>query len=154
MVLVSHHQRKLLDEVRIAHLATADATATPHVIPICFAYDDPFTYSVIDEKPKQRVAMNLKRVRNILANPKVSLILDHYEEDWTKLWYLLVIGRAEFLESGIEHQKAIRLLRKKYPQYLHMSIEDRLVIKIKTIKLINWSHPRRITSYETSIEKI
>ena len=154
MVLVSHHQRKLFDEVRIAHLATADASATPHVIPICFVYDDPFTYSVIDEKPKQCLAINLKRVRNILANPKVSLILDHYEEDWTKLWYLLVIGRAELLESGIEHQKAIKLLRKKYPQYQHMRIQDRLIIKIETIKLINWSHTRRITSYETSMGKI
>ena len=142
MVSPSHHQRKLFAQVRIAHLATADSKAAPHVIPVCFAYDGPCIYSVIDQKPKRSGAMDLKRVRNILTNPRVALVLDHYEEDWSKLWYLLVTGRAELLESGTEHQKAIELLREKYPQYQRMSIENSPVIKIKMTKLIDWSYTR------------
>ena len=142
MVSPSHHQRKLFAQVRIAYLATADSKAAPHVIPVCFAYDGPCIYSVIDQKPKRSGAMGLKRVRNILANPQVALVLDHYEEDWSKLWYLLVIGSAELLESGMERQKAIDLLRKKYPQYQRMSIEDSPVIQIKITKLIDWSYTR------------
>ena len=101
----------------MGHLATADANGRPHVIPVCFAYDGQHIYSVLDAKPKRGALTGLRRVRNILANPQVSLVIDHYDEDWTRLWYLLVQGRAELVEDGPEPPAAIALLREKYPQY-------------------------------------
>src|SRR4029077_19998998 len=83
---------------RVAHLATADASGQPLVIPICFAFDGKEFFSPIDEKPKRHT--HPKRLRNIAENPQVSLIIDHYEEDWRRLAYVLVRGRARVLLRG------------------------------------------------------
>lgn len=113
---------------RVAHLATADKTGQPHVIPICFVFDGTNFYSPIDEKPKRTTPHKLKRLRNIKANPKVSLVIDRYEDDWSKLGYILVIGKARVLLGGVRHRKAARLLRRKYPQYRRMAIDKRPII--------------------------
>ena len=83
--------------------------------------------------------MRLKRVRNIQANPNVALLLDHYEEDWESLWYVLITGLATLLAEGEEHQKAIELLKAKYDQYLDMDIEMNPVIKITPQKVTTWT---------------
>ena len=83
--------------------------------------------------------MRLKRVRNIQANPNVVLLLDHYEEDWESLWYVLIVGLATLLAEGEEHQKAIELLKAKYNQYLDMDIEMNPVIKITPQKVTTWT---------------
>ena len=83
--------------------------------------------------------MRLKRVRNIQANPNVALLLDHYEEDWDNLRYVLIQGLAVLLAEGEEHQKAIELLKTKYNQYAYMAIELNPVIKITPQKVTTWT---------------
>jgi len=137
----SSRLKQLITQTRVAHLATADANGIPHIVPICFVYDGTCLYSVIDRKPKRGNGLNLKRVQNILANPRVSLLLDHYEENWDRLWYVLINGDAEILQGGQEHNEAIGLLRQKYPQYRKMAIEDRPVIRVRPIRIVSWGDP-------------
>src|SRR5512132_13720 len=115
---------RLLRCARTARLATADKTAQPHVIPICFVFDGKHFYSPIDEKPKRTPLAKLKRLKNICENPTVALVIDHYEEDWRKLGYVLIFGKARILRSGAKHRGAVKLLRKKYPQYRTMAIHE------------------------------
>ncbi|PKB82770.1 MAG: PPOX class F420-dependent oxidoreductase [SAR202 cluster bacterium Io17-Chloro-G9] len=133
----------MLASARIGHLATADETGAPHVIPVCFALGGDLVsgdtiYSVLDQKPKRTALTRLRRVRNILANPQVALVVDHYEESWDRLWYILVRGRAELLEDGDERVTAIGLLRQKYDQYRTMDIGDNPVIKIAISQTVAW----------------
>ena len=128
----------LIATEQVAHLATANAEGVPHVIPICFVYDGGCFYSVLDRKPKRASLSRLKRVRNILANPSVALVLDHYEEDWGRLWYVLVTGTAELVETGDEHGHAIALLVEKYQQYGDMDISENPVIKITPTRFTCW----------------
>ena len=116
MPQVSPSQAQLLAEARVGHLATADAAGVPHVVPVCYALVEQVIYSVLDQKPKRVSVARLRRVRNIQANPHIALVVDHYEEDWLSLWYILVLGRAELLWEGEERVTAIRHLRQKYPQ--------------------------------------
>jgi len=107
--------RKRLGEARVAHLATADAEGRPHVVPIAFTHDDENLYFAVDDKPKR--SRNLKRLRNIAGNPRVSVLVDHYEDDWTRLWWVRLDGVAHVLVHDAEAQRAIDLLARKYPQY-------------------------------------
>ena len=132
------HARRLIRSARIAHLATADKHGQPHVIPICFAFDGKRFYSAIDEKPKRAVPAKLKRLRNIADNPQVALVIDHYDEDWRKLAYVLIFGKARVLRSGKIHQRAVQILRRKYPQYRRMAIERRPMIAIAARKITSW----------------
>jgi len=109
--------REFLLESRLAHLATSTKNGKPQVIPICYVYDGDSLYSSIDEKPKRRSPTQLQRVLNIVENPSVSLVVDRYEEDWSKLKYVLVRGSAEIVHTGEEHEHAVQLLREKYAQY-------------------------------------
>jgi len=129
---------RLLRSARVAHLATADAGGRPHVIPICFVYDGKGFFSPIDEKPKRTAPRKLKRLKNIRDNPHVALIVDHYDEDWTKLAYILVVGTARILSTGQKHQKAVRLLRRKYRQYRSMAIDERPMIVIRPSRIMSW----------------
>ena len=85
--------RQFLEAHRVGHLATAGADGAPHVIPVCYALDDEAVYFVADEKPKRRPARELLRLRNLRANPRAALVVDDYDEDWTRLAYVLVRGR-------------------------------------------------------------
>ncbi len=133
--------KKLLAFVRsarVAHLATADKHGHPHVIPICFVFDGKNFYSPIDEKPKRSAPQKLKRLRNILENPQVSLVIDHYDENWTKLAYVLIFGKARVLLSGASHRKAVKLLRRKYFQYRAMRIDRLPMILIRPTRTTSW----------------
>jgi PPOX class probable F420-dependent enzyme len=130
---------RLIRAARVAHLATADADGQPHVIPICFVYDGRNFYSPIDEKPKRAAPQRLKRLRNIKANPQVAIVIDHYDEDWTKLAYVLVVGRARVTVRGANHQNAVKLLRKKYLQYRTMAIDRRPLIRIRPQRVTSWT---------------
>ena len=136
---LTKHASRLIRSARIAHLATADASGMPHVIPICFAFDGKNFYSSIDEKPKRTVPSKLKRLRNIAENSQVAIVIDHYEEDWRKLSYVLVSGKARVLLPGAKHQAAVRLLRRKYPQYRRMRIEKLPMIVIRPTRVTSWS---------------
>jgi PPOX class probable F420-dependent enzyme len=121
---------------RVAHLATVDALGQPLVIPICFAFDGKEFFSPIDEKPKRTT--RLQRLRNIAENPKVSLIIDRYTEDWRRLAYLLIRGSAKILLRGARHRRGVYLLRRKYPQYRSMAINDRPMIVVIPKQLTSW----------------
>ncbi|MGA7732156.1 MAG: TIGR03668 family PPOX class F420-dependent oxidoreductase [Chloroflexia bacterium] len=128
-----------LNAARVARLATADAQGRPYLTPVCFAATNDRIYIALDAKPKSVPPTRLKRVRNILANPHVSILVDTYSEDWTRLRYTLVSGTASLAEPGTdEHATGISLLREKYPQYLHMPIEREPVIVIAAASTHNW----------------
>jgi PPOX class probable F420-dependent enzyme len=135
-VQLTNKEKAFVRAARVAHLATADASGQPLVIPICFAFDGKEFFSPIDEKPKRTT--RLKRVRNIEENPKVSLIIDRYDEDWHRLAYLLIRGTAKILLRGQRHRKGVYLLRRKYPQYRSMAINDRPMIVIIPKQLTSW----------------
>ena len=128
----------MLAEARVGHLATADERGAPHVIPVCFALDRENLYSVLDQKPKRASLTRLRRVRNIMANPRAALIVDHYQEEWQGLWYILVRGSTELLVDGEERVAAIEVLRRKYPQYLEMEIAENPVIKLTPQSIVTW----------------
>ena len=137
-MLLSHKEKHFIRSARVAHLATADKKGLPHVIPICFAFDGKELYSPIDEKPKRSSPLLLKRIRNIRANPHVSVVVDSYDDDWKKLAFVLISGRAKILLKGRRHKRAVLLLRRKYPQYRKMAIQDRPMIQIKPARLKSW----------------
>ena len=127
---------------RVAHLATVDARGRPAVLPICYVFDGERIYSAIDEKKKGVADRKLRRVRNIEANSYVSLVVDDYSEDWSRLVYVLVSGSAEIIMPGPEHEGehalAVSLLRDKYPQYRSMAIESRPILKIMPLRIKRW----------------
>lgn len=138
MVQLDPGQARLLAAARVGHLSTADSNGRPHVIPVCFAFDGQRLYSVLDQKPKRTPLSRLRRVKNIESNPQVALVVDHYEEDWANLSYILVSGKADLLVEGEERVEAIRLLRDKYPQYRDMGIDSNPVIRIIPERFVSW----------------
>ena len=123
---------------RVARLATADAGGAPYVVPFCYAFDGERIYTAIDLKPKRVDARALKRVRNILENPQVALVIDDYSEDWSELAYVMIRGVADLIESGKERQRAEELLRQKYQQYEIMLQPGCPVIRITPERIISW----------------
>jgi len=107
--------RRRLVEARVAHLATADGKGRPHVVPITFAVDADTLYFAVDAKPKR--STDLKRLRNIAANPAVSVLVDHYEDDWERLWWVRVDGTARVVADPAQADSALALLAAKYEQY-------------------------------------
>jgi PPOX class probable F420-dependent enzyme len=107
--------RERVREARVARLATVDADGRPHLVPICFALDGDVLYSAVDQKPKR--SKRLKRLENIRTNPQVAVLVDHYDDDWTRLWWVRLDGTARVLEGGPEREHALALLREKYAQY-------------------------------------
>ncbi len=107
--------RRRLAAARLAHLATADAEGRPHLVPVCFVLDGDVLYTAVDEKPKR--TQRLKRLANIRANPAATVLVDVYDEDWTRLWWVRVDGHGRVLEQGAECERALALLVDKYPQY-------------------------------------
>jgi PPOX class probable F420-dependent enzyme len=126
-------------DARVARLATVDEHGRPHIIPVCFAYQNGFIYSVLDAKPKRVPVRQLRRVRNLLANLHVQLLIDRYDEDWSRLRYVQLRGRASLLEGGPERSGAIALLRDKYEQYTSMQLDDAPVIKIDVEGYFAWA---------------
>jgi PPOX class probable F420-dependent enzyme len=132
--------RDFLTFARIGHLATADAAGVPHNVPLCFWFDGARFYFAIDEKPKRGRALALRRMRNIAANPNVALVVDHYEEHWSNLAYVLVSGHAGVVDDREEYLLALRSLRDKYPQYrvMALSIENNPVVRIDPMRVHVW----------------
>ena len=104
--MLSQGERRFLAHQRVAHLATADRRAVPHVVPVCFAISEHTLYVTIDEKPKRRPGTALKRLLNIAENPAVAVIVDRYDEDWARLGWVMLRGHAEVLNEGTEHRDA------------------------------------------------
>ena len=135
--MLSDAQRRFLDYCRVGHLATADRKGMPHVIPVCYVLAEGTLYITIDEKPKRQDRL-LKRVRNILENPQVAFVADRYDEDWRRLGWVMLRGRAEILEMGAEHDAAQAMLRARYPQYRAMSLAGLPVIAVRVERAVSW----------------
>jgi len=138
--MLSDGERRFLADQRIAHFATADNRAVPHVVPVCFAISGTTLYVTIDEKPKQRPITALKRLRNIAENPAVAVIVDRYDEDWTRLGWVMLRGHAEILREGQEHRDAQALLRSRYPQLNAMEIATYPVIAVRIERTTSWGN--------------
>lgn len=130
-----------LDRQRVARLATADRRGLPHAIPVCFGRLDQRLYIPIDAKPKGGDPRRLKRLRNLAEQPRVVLLLDHYEEDWARLRWLLVRAQASLLETGAEREAALRALEARYAQYatMRLSALGLPVILLQPTGVTRWS---------------
>jgi PPOX class probable F420-dependent enzyme len=139
MHLLTPAQTAFTEAQRVGRLATADRAGQPHVVPVCYAYAAGSFYIALDAKPKRVAHERLKRVRNLLDNPQVALVIDHYDEDWSALAYLLVRGAAILLLPGDpEHARAVELLRARYPQYRVMPIDEQPMITIRVESVVAW----------------
>src|ERR1700730_15783449 len=131
--------RRRINRARVGHLATSDGS-TPSVVPVCFILVGETLYQAIDGKPKSVDPGRLRRVRNVRANPRAALLIDHYVEDWRRLWYVLLRGKARIIDHGAEHRRAHAALTKKYPQHRRTVplAPDALVIAIDVQRLQLW----------------
>jgi coenzyme F420-0:L-glutamate ligase/coenzyme F420-1:gamma-L-glutamate ligase len=133
--------RRFLERHHVAHLATAGADGAPHVIPVCYALDDAAIYFVADEKPKRRPPRQLERLKNLRENGRAALVVDDYDDDWTRLAYVLVRGRAGLVEDPAAHAAAIALLRARYAPYQRMALDDPArnpVVRIIADRVVMW----------------
>jgi PPOX class probable F420-dependent enzyme len=135
--MLTEAQRRFVETRRVGHLATADAGGAPYLVPVCFALAEATLYITIDEKPK-RQDRPMKRVRNILENPRAAFVADRWDEDWTRLGWVMLRGPAEILETGAEHAAAQALLREKYAQYQSMNLADLPVIALRIAHIASW----------------
>src|SRR6266852_5327109 len=111
----SEEMRHRIDGAMVARLATVGADGRPHIVPITFALDEGTIFFAIDFKPKKTA--DLQRLRNIEANPSVSVLVDHYEEDWTKLWWVRADGSARIVIDGAVFENGIARLTQRYAPY-------------------------------------
>jgi PPOX class probable F420-dependent enzyme len=128
----------LLRDARVGRLATAGADGQPLVVPVCYVFDGARCYSAVDAKPKR--TRELRRLKNIAANPLVSLVVDVWDEDWAKLCWVIVEGRAEVLTRGAEFTRAIDQLVAKYPQYRAMGLDrhEGAVVSVEPRRILAW----------------
>ena len=132
--------RDFISAAQIAHLATVSGAGEPHNVPLCFSFVAGCFYFVVDEKPKRQTGTQIKRMRNIAANPRVALLIDHYEDDWKRLAYVLVHGIAKIVQEDSEYSKAVENLRQKYLQYRQMPLspEQNPVVRIDPERVVVW----------------
>lgn len=129
--------RRLVSESRVARMATIEPGGRPHLVPLVFALDGDVLYSAIDDKPKG--TPRVRRLGNILANPdRVTVLVDHYEEDWPAVWWVRLRGTGRILEDGPERDRGLRLLFDKYHQYRDMPPQG-AVIALDVTEWRGWS---------------
>lgn len=126
-----------LASARMAYLGTVRADGRPHVVPIVFAVENRVVYSIADPKPKR--GLDLLRHRNIAVNPAVTLLVDAYDEDWSRLWWVRADGVARVVENGPERDTTIRLLRAKYPQYATWTTPFGAATVIEVDRVASWT---------------
>jgi PPOX class probable F420-dependent enzyme len=120
----------------VARLATTDPDGRPHLVPIVFALDGDTLYTAVDNKPKR--SRTLRRIENARARPEVTILVDCYEEDWDRLWWIRLRGRARVLDDGEERERALELLREKYPQY-RAEPPDGPVLAVDVTEVREWA---------------
>ncbi|QXE35952.1 TIGR03668 family PPOX class F420-dependent oxidoreductase [Streptomyces sp. GMY02] len=133
MELGSGEARARFGAGAVARLGTADARGVPHVVPVTFAVSGDMVFFAVDHKPKR--TWDLRRLRNVRENPRVSVLVDHYADDWSELWWARADGRAEVWEAGAGRGAAVELLRGKYEQYRDRPPEGPVV----AIQVERWS---------------
>jgi PPOX class probable F420-dependent enzyme len=132
----SAEARRLLAGSRVARLATVSVEGRPHLVPIVFAIAGDMLYFAVDAKPKKTT--HLARLRNIAANPSVCVLADHYEEDWTRLWWVRADGTARVVTDGTEARRATALLVERHAQY-RTSPPGGPVVAIHIVRMTGWS---------------
>jgi PPOX class probable F420-dependent enzyme len=135
--MLTETQRYFLNQARVARLATMGRDAQPHLVPVCFCLGQNSVYVTVDEKPK-RTDIPLKRIRNIQENPSVAITIDRWDEDWTRLAWIMLRGRADILPDGEEHDRAQHGLTRRYPQYQGMNLAPLPVIAIRIQRVLSW----------------
>ena len=120
----------------MARLATIDPDGRPHLVPIVFAIEGETLYSAVDRKRKR--STTLQRIENARARPDVTILVDHYDEDWSRLWWIRLRGRARVLDDGEEREHALALLVAKYPQYVAERPEGP-VLAVDVTEIREWS---------------
>jgi PPOX class probable F420-dependent enzyme len=128
-----------LTVARVARLATSDPDGRPHLVPIVFALDGDTLYTAVDRKPKR--SRTLRRIENARARPDVTVLVDHYEDDWRRLWWIRLRGRARVLDEGDERTRALALLTEKYPQY-RTEPPDGPVLAVSITEVRAWTSER------------
>jgi PPOX class probable F420-dependent enzyme len=113
--LAAQEARRRFADAAVARLATVSGTGQPHLVPVTFAVDGDHIYTAVDAKPK--TTTNLRRLRNITANPRVALLADHYATDWDELWWARADGTAALLDRPADMARPLELLAARYPQY-------------------------------------
>jgi PPOX class probable F420-dependent enzyme len=137
MELSEREARERLAAARVARLATADASGRPHVVPFTFAAAGDLILHAVDHKPKRTT--DLRRLRNLRENPRVSVLVDHYDEDWERLWWVRADGEARVIEGEAARAEPVRLLREKYPQYREL-VPAGPVVEIRVTKWSGWAY--------------
>jgi PPOX class probable F420-dependent enzyme len=145
----------LIESARIGRLATASSNLQPYLTPVVFVIEQDTIFIPLDDKPKTTATEQLKRAKNIRENPRVSLLVDHYEENWKNLWFVMLIGRATLLYQNGKHQttnenmnRIQSMLVEKYSQYTKIGI-GKLYIKIKIDKTIYWKFNQTTKNVES-----
>ncbi len=125
--------RAAFDTARIARLATVAADGAPHLVPVTFAREDERLVTGIDAKPKR--SRRLRRLENIAANPRVTLLVDEYDDDWARLWWARADGTARIIDGGPEMDHALALLRRRYRQYEAVELAGPAIV----VEVERWS---------------
>jgi PPOX class probable F420-dependent enzyme len=126
--------RARFGEARVARLATADAQGQPHLVPLVFAVEGERIYSVVDHKPKRSKA--LRRLANVRENPRVCLLVDHYADDWSTLWWVRADGTARVLDAAEDESTyAVSCLARRYPQYVAQPPDGEVLV----VDVTRWS---------------
>jgi PPOX class probable F420-dependent enzyme len=128
--------RERVATARVARLATLDPDGRPHVVPIVFALEGQTLYTAVDDKPKR--SRTLRRIENARERPDVTVLVDHYEDDWTRLWWVRLRGRARVLDDGAEAERALGLLAERYEQYRHAPPRPP-VLAVDVVEWRGWS---------------
>lgn len=147
--MIDAPERAYLEAARVGRLATVDGRGRPHAVPVCFALAGSDLVTPIDEKPKSAEPTDLARVRHIRDEPRVSLVVDHYAEDWSALGWVQVRGRATIRHpTAADHLEAVETLREKYHQYESHDLESRPIIAIRPGSVQSWG------ALESSVQSV
>lgn len=137
--MFQEEERQYVERARVGRLATADAEARPRAVPVCFAFVDDHIVTPIDEKPQRVAPDELRRSRDIRENPRVTLLVDHYSDDWSQLGWVQVRGTATHCTPTDEHHAlGTKALRQKYDQYADHELAERPLIRIAPGSVRSW----------------
>ena len=144
--IIKPYLKTVIDKATVARLATVDSECKPHLVPVVFVFDNDYYFIPIDEKTKRSRPENLKRVKNIQQNPNVALLIDEYNEDWRKLYFITIQGQASIIGGNELEQseqvlleKAHKMLSGKYVQYEEIGI-GHYIIMIVPQKVLTWKN--------------
>jgi PPOX class probable F420-dependent enzyme len=136
MMMPEAEARRRLGAARVARLATVSDAGLPHLVPVTFALEGDLIYTAVDAKPK--TTRDLRRLRNVRANPRAAVLVDHYDEDWARLWWVRADGAASIIDDRAGMAGPVTALARRYPQYL-ADPPAGPVIAIRIDRVTGWS---------------